>query len=45
MQVLIDTGPLVAIVSPDDQYHSLCVKTLASLQTCEHDSRMRCSYI
>jgi predicted nucleic acid-binding protein len=31
MQVLADTGPLVAVVSPDDQYHELCVKTLESL--------------
>jgi len=31
MQVLADTGPLVAIVSPDDQYHELCVKTLETL--------------
>ncbi len=31
MQVLADTGPLVAVVSPDDQYHELCVRTLESL--------------
>ena len=31
MQILVDAGPLVAIVSPDDQYHEVCVKTLASL--------------
>ena len=31
MQVLVDTGPLVAVVSPDDQYHELCVRTLESL--------------
>jgi uncharacterized protein len=31
MQILVDTGPLVAIVSPDDQYHEACVKTLAGL--------------
>jgi uncharacterized protein len=31
MQVLADTGPLVAMVSPDDHYHELCVKTLETL--------------
>lgn len=31
MLVLADTGPLVAIVSPDDQYHELCVDTLDHL--------------
>jgi hypothetical protein len=31
MRVLADTGPLAAIVSPDDQYHDLCLKTLNSL--------------
>jgi uncharacterized protein len=31
MRVLADTGPLVAIVSPDDQYHQLCVTTLETL--------------
>ena len=31
MRVLVDTGPLVAVVSPDDQYHQLCVETLANL--------------
>jgi predicted nucleic acid-binding protein len=30
-RVLIDTGPLVAIASEDDQYHQACVETLASL--------------
>ena len=29
--VLVDTGPLVAIVSSSDQYHQLCVKTLQAL--------------
>jgi hypothetical protein len=31
MYVLADTGPLVAVVSPDDRYHELCVKTLENL--------------
>ncbi len=31
MRVLADTGPLVAIVSPDDRYHELCVRTLETL--------------
>lgn len=30
--VLVDAGPLVALIHADDQYHSLCKKTLASLQ-------------
>jgi uncharacterized protein len=31
MRVLADTGPLVAIVSPDDRFHELCVRTLETL--------------
>jgi|SRR5689334_10746745 len=31
MRILVDTGPLVAIVSPKDQYHELCAKTLGNL--------------
>ena len=31
MRVLADTGPLVAIVSPDDRYHEVCVETLEAL--------------
>lgn len=33
MQVLADTGPLVAIVSPDDHYHKPCVSTLDHLSS------------
>ena len=32
MQVLVDTGPLVAISSPADQHHEECVKTLQTLK-------------
>jgi predicted nucleic acid-binding protein len=31
IRVLADTGPLVAILSPDDHYHELCVRTLKEL--------------
>lgn len=31
MRILVDTGPLVAIVSPKDLYHELCAKTLGNL--------------
>ncbi len=31
-QVLIDTGPLVAILSPTDNNHQICVDTLKKLQ-------------
>ena len=30
-RVLADTGPLVAILSQNDQFHELCVKTLEDL--------------
>lgn len=30
-RVLVDTGPLVAIFSPEDEHHDICVKTLPDL--------------
>lgn len=30
-RILIDTGPLVAILSPDDEYHQTCVDALHSM--------------
>lgn len=30
--ILMDTGPLVALLHADDQNHNLCVKTLQSLE-------------
>ena len=32
MQVLTDTGPLVAILSSTDQYHEICLQTAQSLR-------------
>jgi predicted nucleic acid-binding protein len=32
VRVLVDTGPLVAVLSPVDQYHETCLKTLSSLK-------------
>ena len=30
--ILVDAGPLVALVDADDQYHKQCVSALKSLQ-------------
>ena len=30
-QIIIDTSPLVAILSPNDTYHKICVETLKQL--------------
>jgi len=30
--ILIDTGPVVAILDKDDQYHALCLETLKRVQ-------------
>jgi uncharacterized protein len=30
--ILVDAGPLVALVDADDRYHEQCVSTLKSLQ-------------
>ncbi len=38
MAVLVDTGPLVAILRAEDQYHELCVRTLKQLR----DSLLSC---
>lgn len=31
-QVLVDTGPIVAILSASDEYHEVCVEQLRSIQ-------------
>jgi predicted nucleic acid-binding protein len=30
--ILVDTGPLVAVIRPDDQYHEICTAALALLR-------------
>jgi hypothetical protein len=35
--ILVDTGPLVAILSPKDDYHQICINTLKSLKGCASD--------
>lgn len=30
-RILVDAGPLVAILSPEDQYHTVCVNTLRDM--------------
>jgi uncharacterized protein len=32
VRVLTDTGPLVAILSPSDQYHEVCLQTVQGLR-------------
>jgi|SRR5271155_226007 len=32
MAILVDTGPLVAILRAEDQYHEVCVRTLTQLR-------------
>lgn len=32
MRVLADTGPLIAILSPNDQYHEACLATVKALR-------------